>query len=259
MPQYTNPAILEKIKAAAKAAADVLDLVCKAVKEGVSLKKLDDIAAKRMAELGATSSSLNYPSPHKGVAPFPGHICLSLNDEIVHGIPLEDKVLAKGDIVAVDVALQKDGYIGDNARTVSVGEIKPEVEKLLQVTKEALEIGIAQAKNGGRVGDIGSAIQKYVEENGFSVIREFVGHGVGRDMHEEPQIPNYGQAGKGPVLKKGMVLAIEPMVNMGSKKIEIDPDGWTVRTQDGLPSAHFEHTILITKHGPELLTTPPEA
>lgn len=259
MPQYTNPAILDKIKIAAKTAADVLDLVCKAVKPGVSLKALDDIAAERMAELGATSSSLNYPSPHDGVEPFPGHICLSLNDEIVHGIPLADKILADGDIVAVDVALEKDGYIGDNARTVAVGPISPEVEKLLSVTKEALDIGIAQAKNGGRVGDIGEAIQKFVESNGFSVIREFVGHGVGREMHEEPQIPNYGQAGRGPVLKKGMVLAIEPMVNMGAKKIEIDPDGWTVRTRDGKPSAHFEHTILITKHGPEVLTTPPSA
>ena len=254
MPLYTNPAEVEKIKAACQAAAQVLQGVCAAVQPGISTWELDQLGARLMSQAGCRSACLHYPAHKKGVPPYPGYLCLSVNDEIVHGIGRAEKILQPGDNISVDVVVEKDGYIGDNARTVPVGKISAEMEKLLRVTEESLQKAIAQAVRGNRVGDIAHAVQQHVEREGFSVVRDFVGHGVGRTMHEEPQIPNFGKPGTGEELKVGMVIAIEPMINLGRKEIKMDPDGWTARTADGKPSAHFEHTILITNKGPKVLT-----
>jgi methionyl aminopeptidase len=207
-----------------------------------------------MGKYGCRSGCLGYPAHSRGAKPYPGQICISVNDEIVHGIGSPKRILKDGDIISLDVVVEKDGYYGDNARTVPVGVIMPPIQKLLRVTEESLMFGIAQAVRGNRVGDIGAAIQAHVEAAGFSVIRNMVGHALGRQMHEEPQIPNYGEPGDGQELKVGMVLAIEPMVNMGTEECNFDDDGWTLRTADGLPSAHFEHTIYISNKGPQILT-----
>jgi methionyl aminopeptidase len=262
MPLYTNPAEIEKIKAAGRAAAEVLAGICEFVtvrfnantKSGISAKDIDDHAAKLMKEIGCTSACLNYKSSNKKTPPYPGYICISVNDEVVHGIGTKEKIIKDGDIVSLDVVVEKDGYIGDNARTIPVGKVSPEVEKLLKVTEESLYLAIEKAVRGNRVGDISAAVQKHVEAAGFSVVRDFVGHGVGRTMHEEPQIPNYGKPGSGEELKVGTVIAIEPMINLGKREITIDADGWTARTADGKPSAHFEHTVLVTSKGPRILT-----
>jgi methionyl aminopeptidase len=187
---------------------------------------------------------------------FPSYSCLSVNEEVVHGIGSVNRILQDGDVVALDVVVSYQGFIGDNACTVAVGEIPAETRKLLEVTQEALRKGISRAVAGKRVGDISSAVQRHVETNGFSVVREFVGHGVGVSMHEEPQIPNFGRPGTGPKLRPGMTLAIEPMVNLGRPEVEVLADGWTVTTRDRTPSAHFEHTVLITDGAPEVLTIP---
>lgn len=254
---YTNPAEVEKIKAACRAAAAVLAGVCRAVAVGVTTLQLDEIAGALMLQHGCTSGCFGYPSGKRGVPPYPGQICISVNDEIVHGIGCAQRVLVAGDIVSLDVVVERDGYFGDNARTVAVGgeeALRPEVAKLLKATRESLTLGIAQAVRGSRMGDIGAAVQGRVEADGFSVVREFVGHGIGRTMHEEPQVPNFGKAGTGEVLKVGMMLAIEPMINLGGHALKMDPDGWTARTADGQPSAHFEHTVYISNKGPVILT-----
>lgn len=218
------------------------------IRPGVTTKELDAIAEEFIRSHGAVPGFLGYGDP-----PFPGTLCMSVNEEVVHGIP-SGRVLKSGDIVSVDCGTVMKGFYGDSAYTFAVGEVVPEVEKLLSVTKEALYKGVAQAKAGNRVGDISAAVQATAESNGFTVVRELVGHGLGRNMHEEPEVPNYGAKGRGPILKEGMVICIEPMVNMGTRHVVFERDGWTVRTRDFKPSAHFEFAVAITKNGPDVLT-----
>lgn len=241
------------MRAACGVAATVLAKLKSFVSPGVNTYDLDQEARRLIASLGGTSACHNY---RVGRNTFPSYSCLSVNDEVVHGIGTLKRVLLEGDIVALDVVVSYEGFIGDNAATVSVGAVSPEIDRLLQVTEEALYQGISQAKSGNRVGDVSSIIQRYVESRGFSVVREFVGHGVGASMHEEPQIPNFGKKGTGARLKPGMTLAIEPMVNVGGPAVSILEDGWTVVTSDGKPSAHFEHTVLVTTGEAEILTVP---
>ncbi len=248
-----NPDEIQKMRKACKVAANVLDRLCKEVKPGVTTYDLDQICKGLIAEYGAVSACYNYPN---GRLRYPCHVCISTNEEVVHGIADIRHTLQEGDITSLDVSLVLNGFVGDNTRTVRVGEVSEKTEMLLQVTEQSLYLGIAQARAGNRVGDISAAIQRHVEANGFSIVREFVGHGVGRSMHEEPQIPNYGHPRTGPVLKPGMTLAIEPMVNMGKPKIAFADDGWTAYAKDRLPSAHYEHTVLVTENEPEILTLP---
>jgi methionyl aminopeptidase len=218
----------------------------KAIQPGITTKELDRIAEKVIRGFGATPS-------FKGYNGFPGSICTSVNDELVHGIP-GSRVLNEGDIISLDIGACYDGYHGDSAWTYGVGEISPEAERLLTVTEESLYKGLEQAKPGARLGDISHAIQKHAEDAGFSIVREYVGHGIGQNLHEAPSIPNYGLPGKGPRLKPGMTLAIEPMVNAGKRFVRTLADNWTVVTTDGSLCAHFEHTIAITDEGHEILT-----
>jgi len=228
-------------------AAKVLDEIAAFIKPGLTTRDIDNFAAERIRSYDAKSAFLGYRK-------FPGHTCLSVNDEVVHGIA-SDRELKFGDIVSVDVGVTYKGFIGDTARTVAVGGCGVAAQQLLDVTEQSLYLGIAAARPGNRVLDISLAVQRYVEQNGFSVVREFVGHGVGRSMHEEPQVPNFDDGAKSsPKLKPGMTIAIEPMVNAGRAGIKILKDGWTVVTQDGSLSAHFEHTVLITDGEPEILT-----
>jgi methionyl aminopeptidase len=241
------------MREACRVAAEVLDALRSNVRVGITTFELDQIAKNLIIEQGAVSACHNYTV---GSRRFPSYSCISVNEEVVHGIGSMDRTLRDGDVVALDVVVSYHGYIGDNACTVPVGVVSPETQNLLRVTEEALQKGIAKAVPGRRVGDISSAVQRYVETNGFSVVREFVGHGVGVSMHEEPQIPNFGRPGTGPKLRAGMTLAIEPMVNVGRSDVEVLADGWTVVTRDRKPSAHFEHTVLISEGAPEILTVP---
>ncbi len=228
-------------------AGKVLDEIAAFIKPGVTTRQIDNFAAERIKSYDGKSAFLGYRK-------FPCHTCLSVNDEVVHGIASE-RELKFGDIVSVDVGVLHKGFIGDTARTVAVGGCGVAAQRLLDVTEQSLYLGIAQARPGNRVLDISLAVQRYVEANGFSVVREFVGHGVGRSMHEEPQVPNFDEGKKSsPKLKPGMTIAIEPMVNIGRADVKILKDGWTVVTQDGSLSAHFEHTVLITDGEPEILT-----
>jgi len=224
----------------------VIDLLKAAVKPGMTTKDLDKIAFKEITRQGAKPTFMGYRG-------FPASICTSLNEEIVHGIPGK-RVLREGDIVKVDVGATIEGMIGDAAVSIAVGEVSPEAIALMDDTRLSLEEGIKAAQPGGRVGDIGAAVQAYGESRGYGVVREFVGHGVGRFLHEDPQVPNYGQAGMGPLLRVGMCIAIEPMFNLGDWHTKILDDEWTVITADGKLSAHFEHSIAITEDGPEILT-----
>ena len=225
---------------------DTLFLMEECIKPGISTKELDEIAEDYIRSQGAVPG-------FKGLYDYPSTICISIEDEVVHGLP-SDKKLNEGEIVGIDVGSIYKGYYGDHAKSFAVGEISTEKRKLLEVTKKCLEIGINKAIPGNRIGDIGNAIQEYAESNGYGVVRELVGHGIGTKLHEEPQIPNYGTAGTGPCIDVGMCFAIEPMINMGSKEVYTKSDGWTICTKDGLPSAHFEHTITITEGGPQILT-----
>jgi methionyl aminopeptidase len=239
---------IEAMRVSGGLAAEVLDLVGSWIKPGVTTREIDSYAAALIKERGARSAFLGYRK-------YPGNLCISVNDQVVHGLPNERRVQF-GDIISLDVGVIYHGYIGDTAKTVAVGGCNLLAQKLMEVTERALYQGIAQAVPGNRVVDISRAIQKYVESNGFSVVREFVGHGVGRSMHEEPQVPNFVDGKSSPKLRPGMTIAIEPMVNAGKPAVEILSDGWTVVTKDGLPSAHFEHTVLITEQEPEILTCP---
>lgn len=241
---------IEKMRQACRSASDILDRVSEVIRPGLTTKEVDEAAADFMGEAGVKSAFLGYRLGHRV---FPGAICISLNDEVVHGIGSRRRI-QYGDIVKLDIGVIRDGWVGDNATTVAVGVIDERIDHLLRVTERALSRAIAVAYEGHRVGDICAEIEEEARRFGFSVVREFVGHGVGRKMHEEPQIPNYGKRGSGPKLKAGMTLAIEPMINMGTSDVRLLDDGWTVRTADGLPSAHFEHTVLITKEEPEILT-----
>ena len=241
---------VEKMRQACRSASEILDRVSDLVRPGISTKEIDEAAAVFMQEARIKSAFLGYRLGHRV---FPGNICISLNDEVVHGIASPRRV-QYGDIVKLDIGVIEDGWVGDTAATVAVGMVDERVDLLMRVTENALERAIRIAHEGNRLGDICAEIEDEARRNRFSVVREFVGHGVGRKLHEEPQIPNYGKRGSGPRLKAGMTLAIEPMVNLGTAAVRLLDDGWTVVTADGLPSAHFEHTVLITKDEPEILT-----
>jgi methionyl aminopeptidase len=241
---------VEKMRQACRTASEILDRVSDLVRPGISTKEIDEAAAVFMQEARVKSAFLGYRLGHRV---FPGNICISLNDEVVHGIASQRRV-QYGDIVKLDIGVIEDGWVGDTAATVAVGMVEERVDLLMRATENALERAIRIAHEGARLGDICAEIEDEARRNRFSVVREFVGHGVGRKLHEEPQIPNYGKRGSGPRLKAGMTLAIEPMVNLGTAAVRLLEDGWTVVTADGLPSAHFEHTVLITKDEPEILT-----
>ena len=226
----------------------------KRIKPGISTWELDQIAEQKMRSLGAVPAEKGYDIGIRGVPPFPASICVSINEEVIHGIPSKNRILQEGDIVSIDTVAEKNGYNGDAARTFVVGKTSKEALKLIEVTKQAFFEGIQYAKPGNRIGDVCHAIGEYVHAQGFSVIREFQGHGIGKEMHEEPGIPNYGKAGRGIRLEPGMTLAIEPMVIAGKPNILEKGDGWTIITEDGSLSAHYENTILITEKEPEILT-----
>lgn len=238
---------IELLRAANQIVARTLAEVAKVIAPGVTTLKLDTIAEEYIRSQGAVPG-------FKGYGGFPGTLCVSVNENVVHGIP-SNYALREGDIVSVDCGAVKDGYNGDSTYTFCVGEVDEEVKRLLRTTKESLYIGIEHAVEGKRIGDIGHAIQEYCEKRGYGVVREMCGHGVGRKLHEDPDVPNYGRKGTGPLIKNGMVIAIEPMINMGSKNIVIERDGWTTRTKDRKPSAHYEHTIAIHHGKPDILSS----
>lgn len=239
---------IDGMRRAGETAAEILNKLVDMLAPGVTTGDIDHAAGRYMAEAGVKSAFLGY---HK----FPGNICISLNEEVVHGIGGPRKI-SYGDVVKIDVGIVRDGWIGDNAVSVPVGIIDPEVERLLTVTEQILDDAVQMVLPGRPLGDICAFIEEQTVANGYTVVREFVGHGVGRKLHEEPQIPNFGKRGKKPILKPGMTLAIEPMINMGKARVRVLDDKWTVVTADGLPSAHFEHTVLVTDDAPEVLTWP---
>jgi methionyl aminopeptidase len=239
---------IDKMRRAGEMAAEILNRLADLAAPGVSTGEIDRAAAQFMGEAGVQSAFLGYKK-------FPGHICISINEEIVHGIGGPRKI-RYGDVVKLDVGIVRDGWIGDTAMSVPVGIIEPETERLLTVTEQILDGAVQLVHAGRRLGDISAYVEEHAILNGYSVVREFVGHGVGRHLHEEPQIPNFGKSGTGPILKPGMTLAIEPMINMGEAKVRVLEDKWTVVTADALPSAHFEHTVLVTDGVPEILTWP---
>ncbi|QQR49887.1 type I methionyl aminopeptidase [Candidatus Nomurabacteria bacterium] len=236
-----------------KRLAWILDMVAKKIVPGITTGELDSYAKLLIHEGGDTAAFLGY-TPDGANYPYPAALCTSINDEVVHGIPTNRK-LKKGDIVSIDLGLKHDGMFTDHARTIAVGKPTKQLQKLLSTTEEALMIGIQAARGGSTVGDVGAAIEAYVKPYGYGIVRELAGHGVGRAIHEDPYVPNFGKAGKGERLVPGMVIAIEPMLNLGSKEVVFEDDGYTVKTRDGKQSAHFEHTILITKGEPEILTS----
>lgn len=239
---------IEFMRAANQLVGMTLGELAKHIKPGISTLDLDKIAEEFIRDHGAVPAFLGY-------AGFPNSICASVNENVVHGIPSAKTILKEGDIISVDCGTILNGFVGDSAYTFCVGEVDPAVKKLLQTTKESLYIGIEHALEGKRIGDISSAIQAYCESKNYSVVRELVGHGIGRKMHEEPEVPNYGRRGCGALLRSGMCICIEPMINMGSKNVVFERDGWTVRTKDRKPSAHFEHCIAIRPEGPEILSS----
>jgi len=245
---------IDAMRESSRHVAEVLLELRELAKPGITTGELDVHARKAIRKRGVESSFLGY-GPH-GLPPYPGVLCVSVNDEVVHGIP-GPRELSEGDVVSLDFGVACEGYHGDSAVTLTLGSVPAEVQKLVDVTREALDRGIEQMIPGHRLSDIGHAVQLRAESAGFSVVRQFVGHGIGREMHEPPQIPNYGPAGRGPRLRPGMVFAIEPMITAGSPEVEILEDEWTAVTSDGSLAAHFEHTILVTENGPEVLTRVP--
>ena len=238
---------LQLMREACRISAMALKVAGEAVEPGVTTAEIDQIAYKLIKRMGAEPNFLNYNG-------FPATTCISVNNEVIHGIPSKSRVLKEGDIVSIDLGAKIHGYNGDNAATFACGKVSPEAQRLMDATRESLYEGIKQAKPGNRVGDIGSAVQRYVESRGYSVVREYVGHGVGARLHEDPSVPNFGTPGRGVRLLPGMTLAIEPMINEGTHKVRTLADGWTVLTQDGKLSAHFEHSVAITPDGPVILT-----
>lgn len=238
---------LALMREAGAISAGALKVAGEAVEPGVSTWEIDRIAHEFILRHGATPTFLGYGG-------FPATACISVNDEVIHGIPSKKRILREGDIVSIDLGATIHGYVGDNAATFAVGDISAEAQRLIDTTRESLYEGIARAVAGGRLGDIGHAVQSYCEARGYGVVREYTGHGVGTEMHEEPSVPNYGTPGRGVRLLPGMVIAIEPMINEGTHAIRNMPDGWTVKTRDGKLSAHFEHTVAITADGPKILT-----
>ena len=238
---------IARMRASGRVLRQVHDAVAPVVQPGASTMDLEEAAAAKILEFGVTAA-------FKGYHGYPAVLCTSVNDEVIHGIPSRRRVLRAGDVVSIDCGVILDGYYSDAATTYPVGEVSPEVARLLETTRASLDSAIAAAQVGGRIGDIAAAVQQRCERDGFGVVRDFVGHGIGRSMHEEPQVPNFGTAGKGPRLKAGMVLAIEPMINLGKPEVRVLADGWTAVTVDGSASAHFEHTVAITHEGPQILT-----
>lgn len=241
-----SPDEIAKMRAASRIVSDVLEQLRAAVEPGITTRELDELAEREIRSAGAVPA-------FKGYRGFPATLCVSVNEEVIHGIPSRRK-LQEGDIVSLDMGVKLDGFFGDSAITVPVGRVSKEATALLETTHAALWRAIDRVRVGARISDLGHAVQTLVESQGFSVVREFVGHGIGSSLHEEPQIPNYGQPGRGPRLAPGMVLAVEPMVNMGSPDVKVLPDGWTAVTRDGRLSAHFEHTVAVTAEGPLVLT-----
>ena len=240
-------AIAESCEIAALVLQDLVDVAV----EGISTYDLDQIGKAKMAEYGAKSACYNY---RHGANIFPAYTCISINEEIVHGIGRIDRIVQESDLVSLDVCVSYNGYIGDNAKTIAIGTVDTKLENLLEDTQNALLKGIDRARAGNRVGDISNAIESFIKPKGYGIVRDFVGHGVGKTMHELPQIPNFGKKGTGSLLNPGMTLAIEPMINLGTPKIRFLKDGWTAVTADRQPSAHFEHTILVTDGDPQILT-----
>src|SRR5215471_5894799 len=238
---------IEKLREANLIVADVLDNLEASAKAGVSTWELNEVAAQRLKQLRGDSAFLGYHG-------YPAVLCTSVNEVVVHGIPRKDVVLKEGDILSIDFGAFKDGWCGDSARTIPIGKVSVEADALMSATRESLERAITQCVPGNRLGDIGWAVQGYVEPRGYAVVRQFVGHGIGRAMHEEPHVPNYGDAGKGRRLSAGLVVAIEPMVNAGGPEVLVKDDGWTAVTKDGSLSAHFEHSVAITDEGPVVLS-----
>ena len=238
---------LKKMRLACEITRDVLVEIKKHIKAGVSTKQLDKIAHDYIISRGATPTFKNY-------AGFPASICASVNEVVVHGIPHDDIILKDGDIISIDVGAKINGFTGDAARTFPVGKVDADKKRLIKITEQSFFEGIKNIKAGCFVGDISAKIQTFVEKNGYSIVRELVGHGVGENLHEDPEVPNFGKLGSGPKLNENVTLAIEPMVNMGERFVVFMPDGWTVKARDGLPSAHYENTVLITKDGVEILT-----
>lgn len=238
---------LTLMREACRISAGALRVAGAAIEPGITTAEIDKIAYDYIISQGAKPNFLNYEG-------YPATACISINDEVIHGIPSKKRVIKAGDIVSIDLGAAINGYNGDNAATFACGDISKEAQRLIDATRESLYEGIKAAKNGNRVGDISFAVQQYVEARGYSVVREFVGHGVGASLHEAPEIPNYGRAGRGVRLVPGMTIAIEPMINLGQPQINVMPDGWTVKTADGKLSAHFEHTIAITADGPVIMT-----
>lgn len=251
MIELKTEAEIERMRKPARITAEILAALREKARPGVTTGELDREAERLISKLGARSAFKNY---RVGNVVFPAVLCASVNDEIVHGIPSETRELAAGDIIGLDFGVEIDGYFADSAVTIGVGAIDEEAAKLIAATEQSMLKGIEQACDGGRLGDIGAAVQEEAEAAGFSVVRDFVGHGIGRALHEDPQVPNFGKRGRGRTITRGMVLAIEPMVNVGSPAVKVDDDGWTARTADGRRSAHFEHTVAVTKKGPEILT-----
>ncbi len=245
MPTLKTPGEIDLMAEANAIVHEVLDGISARIAPGVTTKELDSWAESHIRERGGVPAFLNYRG-------FPATLCTSINDVIVHGIP-NGVALRESDIVGVDCGVQFKGYFGDAARTFQVGEVSEEAERLLRVTREALAKAVEMAQPGGRLSDIGHAVQSHVEQSGYSVVRDFVGHGIGTAMHEDPQVPNFGKPGRGPKLRPGLVLAIEPMVNAGTPEVKVDDDGWTARTRDGSLSAHFEYSVAVTKDGPRVL------
>ena len=240
---------LALMREACRISAGALQVAGEAVRPGISTWEIDKIAYDYIKSQGAEPNFLNLYG-------FPATVCISINDEVIHGIPSKKRILKSGDIVSIDLGAKIGGYNGDNAATFACGEISEEAKRLMDTTRESLYEAIKMAVPGGKIGDIASAVQTYCESRGYSVVREYTGHGVGKELHEDPSVPNYGTAGRGVRLLPGMTIAIEPMINQGTAKIKVLPDGWTVKTQDSKLSAHFEHTIAITKDGPVILTRP---
>jgi methionyl aminopeptidase len=238
---------LAAMRVSCGAAGRVRDALAQAIAPGMTTAQIADLAGELIIREGGTSAFLGYRG-------FPGKICISVNDEVVHGIPSPHRRIEMGDIVSLDIGVLIDGYYGDTATTVMVGVTDPEVIRLVGTTRRALDAALAEVGPGVKLGAVSNAVERVVKAAGFGVVRDFVGHGIGAELHEEPQIPNFGRAGKGPILRPGMTLAIEPMVNMGTAEVDIQPDGWTVLTADRLPSAHEEHTVAVTEEGVEILT-----
>ncbi len=245
--ELKSSAEIELMREAAGIVATILDELAERIEPGVSTAELDAYAEGRLAQLGALPA-------FKGYQGFPATLCTSINDQVVHGIPREDAILQEGDILSVDFGVKVNGFFGDSARTFAVGRVDTESAELIRATEEALECALKECIVGARLGDIGHAVQSHVESRGYSVVRDFVGHGIGRRLHEDPKVKNYGEKGRGWRLEAGVVLAIEPMVNLGAHEVEISDDNWTVVTRDRKRSAHFEHMVAITEDGPEVLT-----